>query len=101
MSQPQDTMTGFITFGLKRTHDTLQSKHETDYSLRIRLVDAPLGVTVLLDVVLALAKGVPKFDCLIARTRDDLPVIGAEANGKDIGGVADKAAGGFAVVEIP
>jgi hypothetical protein len=23
LSQPQDTITGFITFGLKRTHDTL------------------------------------------------------------------------------
>ena len=44
----------------------------------------PLGVAVLLDVVLALAEGVPELDGLIARSRNDLSVVGRESNAKNI-----------------
>lgn len=62
---------------------------------------SPLGVTVLLDVVLALSEGVPELDRPVTGTRDNLPVISAEADGQDIRGVADKAAGGEAGVKVP
>lgn len=58
-------------------------------------------MTIILDVILALSKGVPKFDRSITRTRDDLSVIRAEANGQDVGGVAHKSASGLASVQVP
>ena len=58
-------------------------------------------MAILLDVVLALAKGVPELDRAVACARDDLPVVGREADGEDVGGVADEAAGGSAGVEVP
>ena len=61
----------------------------------------PLGVAILLDIVLALAEGVPELDCPVARARDNLTVVRREANGKDIGGVADETTGGVASVKIP
>ena len=64
-------------------------------------INIPLGVAILLDVVLALAKGVPELDRAVACARDDLPVVGREADGEDVGGVADEAAGGRAGVEVP
>ena len=65
------------------------------------LAHAPLSVAILLNVVLALAKGVPKLDCPVARARDDLPVVRAEADGQDVGGMSDKAAGRRAGVQVP
>jgi len=61
----------------------------------------PLGVTLLLNVVFAFSESVPEFDGPVARTRDDLTVVGAEADGKDIGSVANKAAGGQSGVQVP
>ena len=61
----------------------------------------PLAVAVFLDVVLAFTKGVPQFDGLVARTRDDLPVISTEADGQDVRSVADESASGLASVEVP
>ena len=62
---------------------------------------SPLGVAVLLDVVLALAERVPEFDGLVPRTRDDLPVVRAEADRQNVGSVSNKAASGETGVEIP
>lgn len=62
---------------------------------------SPLSVAVILDVVFALAEGVPELNRPVARARDDLPVVSREADGEDIGGVADEAAGRVASVEIP
>ena len=62
---------------------------------------SPLSVAVILDVVFALAEGVPELDRPVARARDDLPVVSREADGEDIGGVADEAAGRVASVEVP
>lgn len=62
---------------------------------------SPLSVAVILDVVFALAEGVPELNRPVARARDDLPVVSREADGEDIGGVADEAAGRVASVEVP
>ena len=58
-------------------------------------------MAILLDVVLAFAEGVPELDRLVTGARDDLPVVSTEADGQDIGGVADEAAGGETGVEVP
>ena len=92
-------MTGFMTLGEKRTQETLKT---TWVSVSLPFtVHSPLGVAILLDVVLALSESVPKLDGPVTRTRDDLPVISAEADGQDIGGMADEAAGGETGVEVP
>lgn len=58
-------------------------------------------MAIVLDVVFALAESVPELDCPVARAGDNLTVVGREADGEDIGGVANKAAGGVASVEVP
>jgi len=58
-------------------------------------------VALLFNIKLALAEGVPELDSAIARAGDDLPVVGGEGDGEDIGGVADEGAGGQAGVEVP
>ena len=58
-------------------------------------------MTVVLNVVFAFAKGVPELDRAVTRTRDNLPVVRREADGKDIGGVADEAARRETGVEVP
>ena len=62
---------------------------------------SPLSVAILLDIVLAFSKGVPELDCPVARARDNLTVVRREADGKDIGGVADETTGSVASVKIP
>ena len=64
-------------------------------------MDSPFSVTVLLDVILALSEGVPELDGPVTGARDDLPVVSGEADGQDIGGVADEAAGGETSVQVP
>lgn len=58
-------------------------------------------MTVILNIILAFSKGVPKFDCSVTRTRDDLSVVCAEADRQDIGGVANESASGLASVQVP
>ena len=90
-----------MTLGEKRTQETLGTKiGSRRFSHRLQR-NSPLGVAILLDVVLALAEGVPELDRPVARARDDLPVVSREADGEDIGGVADEAAGRVASVEVP
>ncbi len=61
----------------------------------------PFGVTLVFDVVLALAECVPQLDGLVSATRDNLSVVGREGDGKDIGSVPNEAAGSCASVEVP
>jgi hypothetical protein len=61
----------------------------------------PLGVTLLLDVKLALSQSVPELDALVSGSRDDLPVVGRERDGKDIGSVTYETTGGRSGVEVP
>lgn len=58
-------------------------------------------MTVILDIILAFSKGVPKFDSSVTRTRDNLSVVCAEADRQDIGGVANESASGLASVQVP
>ena len=97
-------MTGFMTLGLKRTHDTLRKRDVHILGSMItdqKKSNSPLSVAIILDVVFALAKGVPELDRPVAGARDNLPVVGGEADGEDIRGVTDEAAGGRAGVEVP
>ena len=58
-------------------------------------------MAVVLDIVLALAEGVPELDCPVARAGNNLAVVCGEADREDIGGVADKTASGNTSVEVP
>jgi hypothetical protein len=53
------------------------------------------------DGVLAVTEGVPELDGSVARSRDDLAVVGGEGDGEDVVGVADEAAGGNTGGELP
>lgn len=94
-------MTGLAMLGLKRTQETLKvckhlnPRHEYSHGY------SPLGVTILLDVILALSQCVPELDRSVTRTGNDLPVISAEADGKNVRGVANEATSGVASVEVP
>ena len=58
-------------------------------------------MAILLDIVFALSQSIPELDASVAGTGDDLPVIGTEANGENIGSVANKTAGGGTGVQVP
>lgn len=61
----------------------------------------PLGVALLGDGVLAVTEGVPELDSSVARAGDDLAVVGREADGEDVVGVANESSGGGARGELP
>lgn len=58
-------------------------------------------MALILDIVFALSEGVPKLNGLVTGARDNLTVISAEANGQNIGGVADETAGCQTSVQVP
>lgn len=58
-------------------------------------------MSIILDVVFALSEGIPELDCPVARSRDNLPVVCTEADGKDVRGVANEATCREASVEVP
>ena len=61
----------------------------------------PVGVTLLLDGVLALSKGVPQLDGLVAGSRDNLTIVSGESHAHNILGMIFKTAGGLAGAQIP
>jgi len=61
----------------------------------------PLSVTSLLKSVLALSENVPQFDGLVARSRDNLAIVGGESNTEHILLVSNKAASGDTSVDVP
>ena len=61
----------------------------------------PLGVALVGDGVLAVTEGVPELDGSVARSGNDLAVVGGEGDGEDVVGVADEAAGGDTGGELP
>ena len=61
----------------------------------------PLGVALVGDGVLAVTEGVPELDGSVARSGDDLAVVGGEGDGENVVGVADEAAGGDTGGELP
>ena len=58
-------------------------------------------MSLLLDVKLAFTEGIPKLACPVTTSTHNLPVVRTEADGKDIGGVANEATGGETGVKIP
>ena len=58
-------------------------------------------MTIVLNIELALAEGIPKLDGAVPATTDNLPVISTEADTEDIGGVTNEATGGLAGVQVP
>ena len=93
-------MTGFMMLGLNRTQETLEDDASDNGTQRMKNY-APFRVTIILDVVFALSKGVPELDGLITRTRDDLTIVCTEADGEDVGGVADELTGSETSVQVP
>lgn len=61
----------------------------------------PLSVALLGDGVLAVTEGVPELDCSVARTRDDLSVVGREGDGENVVGVANESSGGGTGSKLP
>jgi len=61
----------------------------------------PLGVSLILDGVLALSEGVPQLDGLISRSRDNLSVVSREGNREDILSVSDESSSGGSGVQVP
>jgi hypothetical protein len=62
---------------------------------------SPLGVALVGDGVLAVTEGVPELDGSVARTGDDLAVVGREADGEDVVGVADESSSGGTGGKLP
>ena len=58
-------------------------------------------MSILLDVKFTFTEGIPEFDRPVTRTRDDLPVICAEADRQNIRGVSDEFPGRLAGVQVP
>jgi len=58
-------------------------------------------VSILLDIEFTFTKGVPELDRFVARTRDNLPVISAEADGQNVGSVSDKFPGRVSGAQVP
>lgn len=58
-------------------------------------------MALLLDIELALAKGIPQLDGSVTATTDNLSVVGRERDGENIRGVTDESAGGETRVEVP
>lgn len=61
----------------------------------------PLSVALVGDGVLAVTEGVPELDCSVARTRDDLSVVGREGDGENVVGVANESSGGGTGSKLP
>ena len=61
----------------------------------------PLGVALVSNGVLAVAQGVPELNGPIARSGDDLTIVGREGDRKNVIGVADESPGGGACSELP
>jgi len=61
----------------------------------------PIGVSILSDGVLALAKSVPQLDGAVTRARHDLTVVGREGNAQDVLLVVIELSGGLALGQIP
>jgi len=61
----------------------------------------PVLVSLLGDGELAVTEGVPELDCAVARSRNDLSVVGRERDRENIVGMSDKSAGGGASGELP
>jgi hypothetical protein len=62
---------------------------------------SPLGVALVGNGVLAVTEGVPELDGSVARTGNDLAVVGGEADGEDVVGVTDESSSGGTGSKLP
>lgn len=58
-------------------------------------------MAVILDVIFALSEGIPELDGSVTGPRDDLSVISAEADGKDVRRMADESTRCLPGVKVP
>ena len=58
-------------------------------------------MTLLSNRKLAIAESVPKFNCLVSTSRNNLSVVRTEGDAEDIVCVADETAGSLAGVQVP
>ena len=58
-------------------------------------------MSLLSDSELAVTESVPELDGTIARSRNDLSVVGGEGNGENIIGVSNKSSSGRSGRELP
>ena len=61
----------------------------------------PVGVSLVLDGVLALSQSVPQLDGLVPAGRHDLPVVHREGHAEDVLGVVLEPPGGLTSAEVP
>lgn len=61
----------------------------------------PLGVALVGDGELAVTKSIPQLDGAIARSGDNLTVVGREGDGENVTSVSDEAASSLAGRELP
>jgi len=61
----------------------------------------PLGVSLIGDGELAVTKSIPQLDGAIARSGDNLTVVGREGDGENVTSVSDEAASSLAGRELP
>jgi len=62
---------------------------------------SPVSVSIILDVILAFTKGIPKFNRSVPRARNNLPVVSTETDGKYIGGMTDETPRSVPSIKIP
>lgn len=88
-SQPQETMTGLLLLGEKRTQET-QSVWPSSYiklkKKKFKMVSTklPSVLSLYLNGVLALGQSVPQLDGLVPAARNNLTIISREGNTQDI-----------------
>lgn len=61
----------------------------------------PVGVTVLLNSVLAVSDGIPDLDEVISSSRSNLSVVRGESDGQDILVVGNESSGGLSLLGVP
>ena len=84
-----------------RNPGTTATMNKSIQAERKFITNPPLGVPILLDIEFTFTKGVPELDCFITRTRDDLPIISAEADGQNVRSVSDEFPGRISVAQVP
>jgi len=74
-----------------------------DYGILRRESDAadPLGVSLILNGVLALSKSIPQLDGSVSRSRNDLSVVSRESNAQDVLSMSNESSSGESRIKIP
>ena len=84
-----------------RNPGTVATINKSIQAQRKFTTNAPLGVSIFLDIEFTFTEGIPELDRFITRTRDDLPVISAETDRQNIRSVSNEFSGRVAGVQVP